>query len=61
MAVAQIDAVLEAMQEVLDRMLELEDFNKAVELLREIIHAQEHLGERTRKRHKEKLRELLED
>ena len=61
LAVAQVDAVLDAMQAVLDRMLELEDFNKAVELLREIIHAQERLGDDTRKRHKERLRELLED
>jgi hypothetical protein len=61
LAVAQIDAILEAMQGVLDRMLELEDFNKAVELLQEIIHAQDRLSERTRKRHKEKLRDLLED
>lgn len=61
LAVAQVDAVLDAMQAVLDRMLELEDFNKAVELLREIIHAQDRLGDRTRTRHKERLRELLED
>jgi len=61
LAVAQVDAVLDAMQAVLDRMLEMEDFNKAVELLREIIHAQERLGDRTRTRHKERLRELLED
>jgi len=61
LAVAQVDAVLDAMQAVLDRMLELEDFNKAVELLREIIHAQDRLGDKTRTRHKERLRELLED
>lgn len=60
-AVAQVDVLLDAMQAVLDRMLELEDFNKAVELLQEIIHAQERLGERTRTRHRERLRELLED
>ncbi|HUT92863.1 MAG TPA: hypothetical protein VMY37_25440 [Thermoguttaceae bacterium] len=61
LALAQVEAVLDAMQAVLDRMLELEDFNKAVELLREIIRAQERLGDRTRTRHKERLRELLED
>jgi len=60
LAVAQVDAILLAMQDVLQRMLELEDFNKAVELLREIIHAQERLTEQTRERHEQKLRELLE-
>ena len=61
LAVAQVDAILDVMGTVLDRMLELEDFNKAVQLLREIIHAQKRLGEQTRMRHKERLRKLLED
>lgn len=60
-AVAQVDAILQAIEEVLGRMLELEDFNKAVELLREIIDLQEKLGEQTRERRNQKLRELLED
>jgi len=60
-AVAQVDAILQAIEEVLGRMLELEDFNKAVELLREIIDLQEKLGEQTRQRRDQKLRELLED
>ena len=46
---------------VLQRMLELEDFNKAVELLRVIIDLQEKLGEQTGRRRQQKLRELLED
>ncbi|MFH1920931.1 MAG: hypothetical protein ABIP48_13765 [Planctomycetota bacterium] len=61
LAVAQVDAILQAIQSVLDRMLELEDFNKAVELLREIIHAQQRLNDQTQSRHKQKLRELLEE
>jgi len=60
-AVEQTEAVLSAMRQVLGRMLELEDFGKVVELLRQIIHEQERLGEQTRQRHKQKLRELLED
>jgi len=60
-AVAQVDAILQAMERVLQRMLELEDFNKAIELLREIIGLQEKLDEQTRRRHQQKLRELLED
>ena len=61
LAVDQTEAVLLAMQQVLGRMLELEDFSKVVELLRQIIHEQERLGEQTRQRRKQKLRELLED
>jgi len=57
----QADDVLLAMQEVLNRMIELEDFNEALELLRTIIKLQDQLNEQTRQRHKQKLRELLED
>jgi reverse gyrase len=56
-----VDAILRAMQRVLDRMLQLEDFNKVIDQLREIIHAQERLGEETKRRQKQKLRDLLED
>ena len=57
----QLDAVLVEMRRILGRMIELEDFNEAVALLREIIEAQEKLGEQTDQRRKQKLRELLED
>ena len=60
-AVAQVDLVLQSMRQVLERMVELEDFNEAVELLRSIIRAQEELRGRTEQRKKDKLRELLED
>lgn len=56
----QADATLRAMRGVLGRMIELEDFQQAVELLREIIAAQEQLAEKTQERQKDKLRELLE-
>ncbi len=59
-AVQQADAVLLAMRQVLSRMIELEDFNEAVELLRSIIQSQEKVSAETQKRHKQKLRELLE-
>jgi predicted DNA-binding protein len=59
-AIQQSDAILLAMREVLDRMIELEDFNEAVELLRSIIHAQERVNAQTKERQKQKLRELLE-
>ena len=57
----QADAILLEMRKVLDRMIALEDFNEAVELLRTIIKLQEQLEEQTKQRHKEKIRELLED
>lgn len=57
----QADAILLEMRKVLDRMIELEDFNQAVELLRTIIKLQEALGDQTKQRHKQRIRELLED
>jgi hypothetical protein len=60
-AIAQVDAILKAMREVLGRMLELEDFNEAVALLRGIIAAQEKLHELTKQRHKQKARDLTEE
>ena len=60
-AVVQVDLVLQSMRQVLERMVELEDFNEAVELLRSIIRSQEELRQRTERRKKDKLRELLED
>jgi hypothetical protein len=59
-AVAQINRILASMQQVLGRMIELEDFNEAVELLRTIIDQQKQLGVQTKQRHKQKLHELEE-
>lgn len=55
----QVDAILVAMRQVLDRMLELENFNEAVELLRSIVQMQEKLNDQTKQQHKQKLRDLL--
>jgi hypothetical protein len=60
-AIEQADAILVAMQKVRDQMLELESFNEAVDLLREIIAAQEQVSDRTRKERTKKVRSLLED
>lgn len=60
LAIAQVDAILLQMDQVLRRMLELEDFNEAVDLLRSIISSQEKINAETKKRHKESLRDLLE-
>jgi len=57
----QADDILLAMHKVLDRMLELEDFNEAVDLLRNIIKMQDQLDEQTQRRQKQKIRELLKE
>jgi hypothetical protein len=60
-AIEQSNLVLARLKLVLDRMLELENFNEVIELLRSIIREQEQLREQTEKRHKQQLRDLLED
>jgi hypothetical protein len=57
----QAEAILLAMRTIRDSMIELEDFNEAVELLRSIAEAQKKLHEQTEKRHKEKVRDLLKE
>ncbi len=56
----QVDAILLVMRQVLGRMIELEDFNEAVELLKSILQSEQKLQEETKRRHREKLRELME-
>jgi hypothetical protein len=55
------DQILVEMQQVLDRMLELESYNEVVALLRGIIHDQQDLNEKTKQRQDEKLKGLLEN
>ena len=50
-----------AMRKVRDRMIELEDFNEALDLLRNIIKMQDQLREQTQQRQKQKIHELLKD
>jgi hypothetical protein len=57
----QADEILLAMRKVRDRMIEVEDFNEAVNLLREIIKTQDQLRNETEQRHKQKIRELLKE
>ena len=49
------------MRKIRDRMIELEDFNEAVELLRNIVEMQKKLHDQTEQRHKEKIRNLLKE
>jgi hypothetical protein len=60
-AKAEADAILLAMQNVLDRMLELEDYNQMVEMLRDVIKMQEQLRNQTEQRQKQKIRDLLKE
>lgn len=60
-AIVRTDAILKTMRAVLARMVELEDFNEAVQLLRSIIEEQEQIRDAVRERRKAKLRQLLED
>jgi hypothetical protein len=55
------DQVLVEMQQILDRMLELESYNEVVALLRGIIDDQRALHERTKQRQSDRLQDLLED
>jgi hypothetical protein len=57
----QAEEILLAMRKVRDRMIEVEDFNEAVGLLREIIKTQEQLHQETQQRHKQKIRDLLKE
>ncbi len=57
----QADEIVLTMRRVLDRMMEMEDFNAVIEMLRNIVDAQKKVHQETQQRHKEKLRELLSD
>ncbi|NOZ40031.1 MAG: DUF4175 domain-containing protein [Planctomycetes bacterium] len=61
MTKAQGDLVLDAMKQVLDRMLELESYNELVELLRGIVADHQKIQQETKQKRREKLRSLLED
>jgi hypothetical protein len=58
---AQADLILVEMKQVLDKMLELETFNEALDLLRAIIKSQDELNQETKQRQKSKVLELLEE
>jgi hypothetical protein len=60
-SIKQADQVLVEMQQVLDRMLELESYNEVVQLLRGIIHDQQDLNEKTKARQNVKLKGLLDN
>ncbi|MEX2092769.1 MAG: hypothetical protein WD971_08840, partial [Pirellulales bacterium] len=55
------DGVLVQMQQILDRMLELESYNEVVALLRGIIDDQRTIHDRTKQQQAERLNDLLED
>lgn len=60
LSVAQTDAILAVMRQVLGRMIELEDFNEAVEMLKSILQSERVLQDEVKRRRRDKLRELME-
>ena len=57
----QAEEIILAMQKVRSRMLELEQFNEIVEMMRGIVESQQKLHEQTQQRHKEKIHGFLKD
>lgn len=60
-AIALADQILVEMQQVLNRMIELQTYNEVVTLLRDIISDQNQINQRTEQRKKERLRSLFQD
>jgi hypothetical protein len=58
---AQLDTILVDMQQVLDKMMEMETFNEVVDMLRAIIATQENINDETKKQRRQAVRDLLED
>ena len=59
-SIEKIDDVLVAMQQVLDKMVELESYNEVLDLIRKIIEDQDKLNKKTKQQQKERLRGLLD-
>jgi len=59
-ALAQMDATLVEMQQVLDEMIELETFSEVVDLLRSIIDTQQEIHQETQRRRRNSLRDLVD-
>jgi hypothetical protein len=59
-AVAQVDAILVEMKAVLDKMLELETFNEVLDVLRQIIDAQQAVNDETKREQRQNVRDLIE-
>ncbi|HEX4144992.1 MAG TPA: hypothetical protein VHY91_15915 [Pirellulales bacterium] len=57
----QADAILVQMNQILDKMLELETFNEVLDLLRGIIDSQQQINRETKQKQKDKLKQLLDE
>jgi hypothetical protein len=60
-SVQQTNDLLLALQQILDKMLELETYNELVDLVRSIVEEQNQLLEKTKEERKRQARSLLED
>jgi hypothetical protein len=61
LATAEADALVVELERVRDKMLELETFNEAIDLLRSILAAEKQVGEDIKKSRTNKVRKLLEE
>ncbi len=59
-ALTQLDRILAKMANIRDRMVQMETFNEAIDLLKEIIKEQESIRKETNEEKKKQLRNLLE-
>jgi hypothetical protein len=59
-ALSQMNAIVAEMEQILDRMRKLENFNELVARLRKIVDMQKEMVELTKRRRTEKLRSLNE-
>jgi len=57
-ALTQLDRILAKMAGIRDRMVQMETFNEAIELLREIIKEQEAIRQETNEERRRQLRDL---
>lgn len=57
-ALREMDAVILAMEAVLAKMTEMQDFTEMIEILREVIREQEEVNDETKRLHREGLRDL---
>ena len=58
-SMASVDEILAELENVLARLLELEDFNDLIEIVRSLIEEQQALAEETKKQRKRQALELL--
>ncbi len=57
----QLDVILVEMQQVLDKMAEMETFNEVVDMLRAVIESQKEVNEQAKSQRKQSIRNLIDE